>query len=137
MSEIKNGIYEFTICGKNFGLLFSLNAMDEMQDKLGGFDMLPEVFNPKNKEWIKDTIWLFTLLINSAAELQDYLNGTETKKVTEHEIGMLVNTGNIDEVKNAIYAAFAIGTYAENEHNETEDTDTGEGEEKNLTGGQN
>ena len=111
--------------------------MDEMQDKLGGFDKLPEVFNPQNKEWIKDTIWLFTLLINSAAELQDYLNGTETKYVTEHEIGMLVNAGNIDEVKNAIYAAFAIGTYAENEHNEVEDTDTGEGEEKNLIGGQN
>ena len=55
MSAIKDGRYPVNIGGKERHLLFSLNALDEIQDKFGGYDKLAEVFNQDNKDWIKNT----------------------------------------------------------------------------------
>ena len=41
-----------TLNGKEYSLLFSLNALDEMQDRFGGYDKLAEVFNDSNTDWI-------------------------------------------------------------------------------------
>lgn len=62
MSAIQSGAYPVTLNGKEYGLLFSLNALDAIQDKFGGYDKLHEVFNANNQNWIKDTKWLLTLL---------------------------------------------------------------------------
>ena len=64
MSAIKNGVYTVTLKGKEYGLLFSLNALDEVQGKFGGYDKLGEIFNDKNPDLFKNTRWLLTLLIN-------------------------------------------------------------------------
>mgnify|MGYP000045594735 CR=1 FL=1 len=66
MNAMKSGAYPITLNGEEYGLLFSLNALDEMQERFGGYDKLHEVFNQNNKDWVKDTRWLFTLLINEA-----------------------------------------------------------------------
>ena len=47
MSALKSGAYPVTLNGKEYGLLFSLNALDEVQGKFGGYDKLSEVFNDK------------------------------------------------------------------------------------------
>ena len=46
-------------------LLFSLNAIDEMQDKFGGFDRLDTVLSGKDS--IKNLRWLLTVLLNEGA----------------------------------------------------------------------
>ena len=48
MSAIQSGAYPVTLNGKEYGLLFSLNALDAIQDKFGGYDKLHEVFNANN-----------------------------------------------------------------------------------------
>ena len=68
MSAIKDGRYPVEIGDKTYHLLFSLNALDEIQDKFGGYDKLTELFNQDNPEWIKNTKWLLTMLINEGAE---------------------------------------------------------------------
>lgn len=106
MSEIKNGGYAVTLKGKDYNLLFSLNALDELQDKFGGYDKLGEVFNENNQSWVKDTKWLLTLLINEGLLNED----DNAELLTEQQVGRMIHVGNMKEVQQAIFASFAAGT---------------------------
>ncbi len=121
MNAMKSGAYPITLNGEEYGLLFSLNALDEMQERFGGYDKLHEVFNKDNKDWVKDTRWLFTLLINEARLAEN--ENAET--LSEQKVGRLINAGNLREIQQAIFAAFAAGTTGEKENNNniTEDTE--------------
>ena len=121
MSALKSGAYPVELNGKEYGLLFSLNALDAIQDKFGGYDKLNEAFNPKNKDWVKDTKWLLTLLINEA-QLAENENAELLKEET---VGRMVHAGNLKDIQNAIFAAFAKGTAGD----EQQDENDGDGEE--------
>lgn len=125
MNAMKSGAYPITLNGEEYGLLFSLNALDEMQERFGGYDKLHEVFNQNNKDWVKDTRWLFTLLINEARLAEN----ENAEILSEQKVGRLINAGNLREIQQAIFAAFASGTTGkeENGNNITEET---EGETK-------
>ena len=130
MSAIKDGRYPVNIGGKERHLLFSLNALDEIQDKFGGYDKLAEVFNQDNKEWIKNTKWLLALLVNEGAEEGE-------PEVTEKQVGRWIHTGNIVEVQSAILKAFAVGTNGNNNTQEEEPGVTSDGEDEgNAESGQ-
>lgn len=43
-----------TLKGKDYRLLFTLNALDEIQTKFGGYDKLNEIFNQSNPDWVKE-----------------------------------------------------------------------------------
>ena len=130
MSAIKDGRYPVNIGGKERHLLFSLNALDEIQDKFGGYDKLAEVFNQDNKDWIKNTKWLLALLVNEGAEEGE-------PEVTEKQVGRWIHTGNIVEVQSAILKAFAVGTNGNNNTQEEEPGVTSGGEDEgNAESGQ-
>ena len=118
MNAMKSGAYPITLNGEEYGLLFSLNALDEMQERFGGYDKLHEVFNQDNKDWVKDTRWLFTLLINEARLAEN--ENAET--LSEQKVGRLINAGNLREIQQAIFAAGTTGE-KENNNNITEDTE--------------
>ena len=120
MSEIRNGGYAVTLKGKDYNLLFSLNALDELQDKFGGYDKLGEVFNENNQNWVKDTKWLLTLLINEGLLNED----DNAELLTEQQVGRMIHVGNMKEVQQAIFASFAAGTAGDKtEGDETEEND--------------
>ena len=130
MSAIKDGRYPIEIGGQERHLLFSLNALDEIQDKFGGYDKLTEVFNQDNKDWIKNIKWLLALLINEGAE-------DDEPEVTERQVGKWIHTGNIIEVQNAILKAFAVGTNGNKEPQEEEPGESNDGtDEGNAESGQ-
>lgn len=56
MGALKSGAFPVELNGKEYGLLFSLNALDEVQEKFGGYDKLSEVFNKDNPNLFKDTL---------------------------------------------------------------------------------
>lgn len=127
MSAIKDGGYTVTLKGKEYRLLFTLNALDELQDKIGGYDKLNEVFNNKNKDWVKNTKWLLTMLINEGLLEED----ENAKLFTEDQIGRLIHVGNLQEVQRAIYSSFVAGTAGDGEEGgedgaEEENTEAGE-----------
>ena len=99
MSAIKDGRLPIVL-DKERHLLFSLNVLDEMQDRFGGFDTLAEVLS--GKESIKNLRWLLTLLLNEGA-------GDGEEPLTEKQVGHMIHTGNFDEVRTAIFRAFAMG----------------------------
>lgn len=111
-------------------LLFSLNAIDEMQDKFGGFDRLDTVLSGKDS--IKNLRWLLTVLLNEGAEEGE-------PELTEKQVGKLIHTGNFAEVKDAIFKAFSMGNNGTEEppaRDDEEDDDEEDGaEEKNTQAG--
>lgn len=130
MSAIKDGRYAIELGGKTRHLLFTLNALDEVQDRFGGYDKLAEVFDQSNKDWIKNTKWLFTLLLNEGAD-------EDEQPVTEQQVGRWIHMGNIGEVQSAILKAFAVGTRGTTEPAEDKETEEDkETDEGNATSGQ-
>lgn len=128
MSAIKDGRFPIVL-DKERHLLFSLNAIDEMQDKFGGFDRLDTVLSGKDS--IKNLRWLLTVLLNEGAE-------DDEEPLTEKQVGKLIHTGNFAEVKTAIFKAFSMGnngTPEPPEPPEQDDEDDEEDIEKNMTAG--
>lgn len=125
MSALKSGAYPITLNGKEYGLLFSLNALDEVQAKFGGYDKLSEVFNDKNPNLFKDTRWLLTTLINEGILAED----ENAQMLDEKRVGRLIHLGNLKKVQSAIFASFAMATAGDGEN-------TGETEEEREEAGE-
>ena len=110
-------------------LLFSLNAIDEMQDKFGGFDRLDTALSGKDS--IKNLRWLLTVLLNEGA-------ADDEEPLTEKQVGKLIHTGNFNEVKSSIFKAFSLGNNGTEEPPARDDEeDDGEDDEirKNAAAG--
>ena len=108
-------------------LLFSLNAIDAMQDKFGGFDKLDEMLSGKDS--IKNLRWLLTVLLNEGAEAGE-------PELTEKEVGRLIHIGNFLELKSAIFKAFSLGNNGTTEPPaRDEEDDEEEDGEKNVKAG--
>lgn len=127
MSAIKDGRFPITL-DKERHLLFSLNAIDEMQDKFGGFDRLDKVLSGKDS--IKNLRWLLTVLLNEGAEEGE-------AELTEKQVGKLIHTGNFAEVKTAIFKAFSMGNNGTTEppKNEEDEEEDDNDNEKNAGAG--
>lgn len=124
MSAIKDGRYPIELKGKTYHLLFSLNALDALQDKFGGYDKLGEIFNANNKDVFKDLRWLLTLLINEGLE-------DDEPQLTEQSVGKLIHLGNIGVIQEAIYKSFAYGVNG-GEHTKEDTENNGEETEGNV-----
>ncbi|MPN06495.1 hypothetical protein SDC9_153751 [bioreactor metagenome] len=127
MSAIKDGRFPIVL-DKERHLLFSLNAIDEMQDKFGGFDKLDEVLSGKDS--IKNLRWLLTVLLNEGAEADE-------AELSEKEVGRMIHTGNFLEVKSSIFKAFSMGNSGSPEPPaRDEEDDDEEDDEKNVKAGE-
>lgn len=126
MSAIKDGRYPVELNGKEYHLLFSLNALDAVQDRFGGYDKLDEVFNKDNPTMIKDLKWLLATLINEG------MADGETE-LTEQQVGRLIHVGNMADVQSAIYSAFAFGANG-GETTDSSEEDTEEKDEEENEG---
>jgi hypothetical protein len=127
MSAIKDGRFPIML-DKERHLLFSLNAIDEMQDKFGGFDRLDTVLSGKDS--IKNLRWLLTVLLNEGA-------ADDEEPLTEKQVGKLIHTGNFADVKAAIFKSFSMGNNGTPEppERDEEEEDDEEDIEKNATSG--
>ncbi|RKM55093.1 hypothetical protein D6855_16385 [Butyrivibrio sp. CB08] len=126
MSAIKDGRYEIELNGKKYHMLFSLNALDEIQDKFGGYDKL-DVAMSEGKDMIKNIRWLFTLLLNEG-------RADEEPELTEQQVGKLIHVGNLNQIKGSIINAFAYGATGGEET--TDEAGASEGNEGNMTSAQ-
>ncbi len=118
MSAIKDGRYPINLNGEQFHMLFSLNVLDEVQDRFGGYDKLPEVFSNENTNQIKDLKWLLTILINEGMD-------EGQQELTEQQVGKKIHVGNMIEIQNAIYGAFAYGANGGETSNQDDNTNEG------------
>lgn len=126
MSALQNGAYPITLNGKEYGLLFSLNALDAIQEKFGGYDKLGEIFDRSSKDLFKNVKWLFALLINEARLADD----ENAELLAEERVGRMITARNMGEIQNAIYAAFAKGTAGDKVETGEDEEESEEGETK-------
>lgn len=100
MSAIKDGRLPIDL-DRERHLLFSLNVLDEMQDKFGGYDKLGEAL--RGKDVFKNVKWLLTRLVNEGA-------GDDEEELTEQQVGKMIHAGNLNEIISTILSAFHMGT---------------------------
>lgn len=99
MSAIKDGRLPVELNGKEFYLLFSLNALDEMQDRFGGYDNLDKAFDQNNPTMIKDLRWLLTLVINEGMEEGE-------PQLTEKQVGKNDTSGEFTTDQRRYFCCF-------------------------------
>ncbi len=100
MSAIKDGRYPIML-DKERHLLFSLNVIDDIQDKFGDISNLGEYM--QGKDSIKNVKWLLTQLLNEGANEDDV-------PLTEKQVGKLIHAGNLVTVQNEIMKSFTFGS---------------------------
>lgn len=116
MSAIKDGRYPIFL-DKERHLLISLNVIDAIQDRFGGYDDLPKYL--KGKDSIKNLKWLLTLAINEG-------RAPDEDELSEQEVGRLIHTGNMREMTASIYKAFGMAVNGRAEADPDETTEAGE-----------
>jgi len=125
MSAIKDGgLYPITL-DKERHLLFSLDMLDDLEDKIGDISNLAEHVQGKGR--MKFIKWLLMELLNEGAKCKAYIDtGKEdgAEILTEREVGLLVHIGNFKRVVDEVFAAFSIA-----HKGNTEPTDDGGGGE--------
>ena len=128
MSAFKDGRYPISLDQERH-LLFSLNAMDEMQDKFGDLGELDKVMSGKDR--FKAVRWLLCLLLNEGAAEGEAL-------LTEKEVGKMIHAGNMAYAQKCIYKSIAIGQNGTEETTaELDDSDEDdETEQGNAAAGQ-
>lgn len=118
MSMIRDGRLPITL-DRERHILFSLNVIDQIQDRFGSFDDLTTYLSGTGA--IKNLRWLLTLLLNEGAETGEDI-------LTEAQVGKMIHLGNFKAVQKAIFEAFAIGNPAPEEGEGTDEEDSGEEE---------
>lgn len=95
--------------GVERSFLFTLNAIDEIQShyKMTVMEALGKLFD--EKEHISALKFFTTTLINDEFEREKSRNATTVlTRITEKEVGWLIDINNIEYVKKAILEAYNI-----------------------------
>lgn len=112
MSDLKPTGTMIKLGGKDYGLLFSLNAIDDIQEKLEvPISKIGDLLNDEMKSF-KAIRVLLSSLINAWIEAED-----RDDFVTEKWVGSRVNVGNIEEIRDSIFASFADSLPEEEDEN--------------------
>lgn len=91
-------------------LYCSLYVVGEIQNKFGDFDKLNEVM--AGNDGLKNLYWILTALLNEGAVYTKFKETGEiggAEEISERVVALLVNPGNLNEIKTAIFKSFAMG----------------------------
>ena len=105
MSDLRPKPHKITLGGQEFGLLFSLNSIDEIQDHFNiSISQLTELMNDERSVF-KNLRYLLTVLINEAIDDEE----SDRPHVEERWVGRKITTNNFKQLTNDILKAFAEG----------------------------
>ncbi len=95
------------ISGEEHALLFTLNAVDDIQDRMDmPIDDVIDCLSDSRKAW-KACKTILSSLLNDEAERKKYYNKQlEAKSYTEEEIGWMITEGDKYEILAAILKAY-------------------------------
>ena len=108
MSAIKDGRVPLTISDGRIAvtldqeryILFSLNVIVKVEQKFGNFESLDDHIRT-GPDRIKNLRWLLTELINEGA-------ADKEQKLTEREVGKILQPGLLTAAQNAVFNSFAV-----------------------------
>lgn len=107
MSDLKPRGVPVTVCGEERRLLFTINAVEEIQETLDMpiLEALDIMANDMERQYtfIKK---ILTVLLDSEADLVKLQTGKDLRRFTEKEVGLLVGTDNKLDIVLVILQAF-------------------------------
>jgi len=107
MSDMKPKAAIITLGGVDYPLMFTLNAIDDIQDHFNiAIGDLGTLFEDDQKK-IKAVRYLLTVLVNEGLDCEADETGEQRPHVTERFVGRKINTQNMNELVTAIYGAFS------------------------------
>lgn len=107
MSELNPKGTPVRIGGEEHGLLFTLNAVDDIQDKMGmPIDDAIDCLSDYRKAWKACKTILCSLLNDETERRKHYRQEYGAKSYTEEEVGWMVTEGDKYEILAAILKAY-------------------------------
>lgn len=102
MSDLKNKYCTVNIDGKEYGMICTLNVIDDIQEKFDcGIDHLDDLLNDP-KQQMKVIKFLLAEMINEATECKKDDGDLSGKTVNERYIGRHLSVGGTAEIVSAI-----------------------------------
>ena len=124
MSDLRPTPHKIKLGGEEFGLLFSINAIDEIQDH---FDIpiskLTDVLKDQ-RAIFKNLKYILTVLINEGIDDEE----NERRHVEERWVGRKITANNIQSLTKDILLAFSEGSPEADPEGDEEDAPNGESE---------
>ena len=114
MSDLKPTGAKIKLGKQEYGMRFTINAIDDIQDKFNTpiVDIKKIMMDERNG--IKNLRYLLTLLINEDIDCVNDENKEqgkeEIKHVDEKYVGRHIDTTNINEMMTTVFKVFATGT---------------------------
>lgn len=110
MSDLRPTGTKITLGGKEYGLRFTINAIDDIQEHFDiDIENLGELFREK-KGRIGKVRYLLTLLINEDIDCVADETGEKPKHLDERYVGRQIDAANIRDTMSAIMRSFHNGT---------------------------
>lgn len=122
MSDLRPKYTTITLGGKEYGLLFNLNAIDAIQDR---FDINISEFGEllaDERKVFKALKAIIAILANEAIDDAE----ADEKHITEDFVGRKITVNDIVALKGSVFSAFTSGMP---ERNEEDDADPTKGEQ--------
>lgn len=105
MSDLRPKPPEIELGGQKYGLLFDLNAIDEVQDKFDiSLSQLADLIRDERKGF-RALRFLLTVLINEAIDDTD----SGEPHVDEKYVGRKISPADIPALRHKVFEAFAAG----------------------------
>ena len=109
MSDLRPKGTMITLGDKEYGLLFSINAIDDIQDHFDiAISELGELFKDEKKQ-IKNLRYIITVLVNEYIDLKNDENNASEPHLEERYVGRHIDMTNINNLVSAIYGSFSAG----------------------------
>ncbi len=107
MSDLRPRGTPVVIDGEERHLLFTLNAIDEIQDHFDApmSDVWDKLTDKRESE--KTIRYLICALLNDEAA-REQRNGKELKSYTEEEVGWAITVGNVNEIMMALLDTYGL-----------------------------
>lgn len=117
MSDLNTKGTKINLGGKMYGLRFTLNAIDDIQDHFNiPIDGLADLLdNPKTK--IKSMKYIIMLLVNEDIDCIADETGIKSQHLDERYVGRYIDMSNISNLISCIYKSVGDGVPAEDEEN--------------------
>lgn len=117
MSDLRPKATTIRLGGKEYGLLFTLNAIDEIQDRFNmPISQLDKLLSDERTVY-KTLRYLLTVLINEAIDDA----GAGDPHVDEKYVGRKITAADINALQSGIYTSFTAGMPESEETGDTEE----------------
>lgn len=113
-------VKHITVGDKEYPMAYTLNVMEEIQEKFGTIEAWGNALQPpKGQEpKIKDLKWTFTQFINEGIDIENEEKNEKRPFVTEKQVGRLISAVGMNKVNEQLMAVTIESTKTDEDEEE-------------------